>query len=97
MAGTSNVHSALVIVSNESDSSPQGRTSWQSFLASIGPAISKAKGTKALTENVWLIPMQDDALVFAEILRDAAMMRFPYKVHFFLEAPTWIESPENRA
>jgi hypothetical protein len=63
---------------------------WRSFEANVKRNAAKGEGTRRLDETVWLIDLENDALLFSGILQAADSFGIACQYAFLPESPKFI-------
>ena len=86
------IHSLLIVVDKMRDATHLQEKSWQSFSGRIESILQTAKGIERLSENVFLIPLDNGISPASLIFEAASRHELKYRVLFFEEEPEWVLS-----
>lgn len=94
LTGMNNAKFALLIAeTHRKDASRAPSESWKNLQLNWRSALPKDEETHRLTENVWLIQLNNGLLVLAGLVQAMKDYSIPFRVLFFEDAPDWIKYP----
>lgn len=86
---------AIVAVTAPTNRANQIQGGWPAFLSNVAALKPNATTQTHPAENVWLLKLPDDTLLFAEIVHAAKNFDIPHRVLYFSEMPKEYSSSIN--
>ena len=79
---------AIVSVDKPTGKVPQSQGGWISFATETQESVLKSAASKALSDNSWLIDLENDTGFFALAVSLAERYELPHQVYYFSKSPT---------
>jgi hypothetical protein len=91
-----NAHYALLIAETHRKNATRVTSdSWKTLALNWQQALSPTEEKYRLTENVWLICLDDGLPVLADLVQAMKQFGVPLRVLFLEEVPAWIQYPPD--
>jgi len=89
------IHSVLIVIENPTDPKDESWTRWREMLKTLESIRTRTKEIEKFSENVWLLPLQNNLRVLNELLHETDDFRLKYRVLFLKKKPQWIRSHQE--
>ena len=73
----------------------QQSADWRPFVQNVDAYLKKLKGVARLAENIWLLDLTASASPLGILIHEAELLRIPYGLLSFDEAPQWLPASYN--
>jgi len=87
--------SLLIAETHRPDATRALSNAWQNLQLNWKSALPKDEEKSRLTENVWLIQLDNGLPVLAGLVQAMKDYSIPVRVLFFEDEPTWIKYPPD--